>query len=111
MHIKLLVRAIHKIYKKSDNKGQDFLPAFNILISKLSKLEIKIEEQPTIRDPRRRQGLSSNYAQILTTVSYLKSFNDFEPIKRLYLNIKALTNNYSEYLNPRDMSELVAATC
>jgi hypothetical protein len=106
-----LVRSIHKIYKKSDKRGQDFLPIFNTLINKLSKLEVKIEEQPAIKDPRKRQGLSSNYAQIFTTISYLKSFTDFEPIKRLYLNVKALTNNYSEYLNPRDMAELVASTC
>lgn len=54
VHVKLLVRAFHKIYKKSDKKGQDFLPIFETLINKLSKLEVKVEEQPTLRDPRKR---------------------------------------------------------
>ncbi len=87
------------------------MPIFNSMISRLSKLEVKLENHPSLKDPRKRQGLASNYAQVLTTLAYLKSFDDFDPIKRLVLNMKALTSNYSEFLNPRDMSELVASMC
>jgi len=41
----------------------------------------------------------------------MRSFNDFEPIKKLILNLKTVSNNYSEFLNPRDMAELVASFC
>jgi hypothetical protein len=62
IHVKLLARAVHNINKKSEKKAQEFLPLFNSLISKLAKLEVKLENYPILRDPRKRQGLASNYA-------------------------------------------------
>jgi len=67
---------------------------------------------PELRDTRKRQGLASNYVQILTSVAYLQDYlEDFEPVKRVLVQLKALTNTYTEHLNPRDMSEIVAAMC
>ena len=55
--------------------------------------------------------MASNYAQILTSIAFIKKVEDFESIRKLLLTLKGMTNNYSEFLNPRDMAEIVAAVC
>jgi hypothetical protein len=52
--VKLLARSIHKIYKKSEKKGASFLPLFDSLINKLSKLQVKLEDYPQLKDPRKK---------------------------------------------------------
>lgn len=87
------------------------MPVLKSIIVKLSNMTIKLVEHPSLKDPRKRQGLASNYAQILTSVVYIKSIDDFEPVKKLIITLKTLTDTYSSFLNPRDLAELVAAVC
>jgi hypothetical protein len=111
VHYKLLIRFIHKVFKRSAKQGAEYIPILEKLVTKLSRFQVKLEEHPALKDPRKRQGISSNYAQILTSLAYIKKFDDFEPIKKIIATMKILTDNYSSFLNPRDMSELVAAVC
>lgn len=84
------------------------MPILNQLVSNVAAMHIKVKDTPLLKDPRKRQGVASNLTQILTTIAYIKRIDDFEVVKSLILILKDLTNKYSEFLNPRDMSELVA---
>jgi hypothetical protein len=64
-----------------------------------------------LRDPRKRQGVASNYAQILNSIALIKNIDDFEPLKKIISTLKTLTSQYLEFLNPRDMAEITAALC
>ena len=112
VHIKLLMRCIHKFQKKSEKKGADLMTVYRQLLAKATRVNLNLEEALELKDPRKRQGLASNFSQILTTVAFLEDgLDDFEPVEKLLQSLKTVTSNYAQYLNPRDMSEVVAAVC
>jgi hypothetical protein len=62
VHIKLIIRSIHKLKSRDPTKCLDFTPIYHALVSKIGHFNLKIEEEKSLRDPRKRQGVASNYA-------------------------------------------------